>query len=148
MNNKYIELEKSIYEGFKNRKLYFEFIVKFIITIGLYLHVTSLFIGRELLKQNILTPQFDLFLLMLFILGALGLIIFYNRIEFSSRIENILYILLAFWILISIPIHLSGILGGNTNFIDGFPAWYSYFFIGLFLILYYNFSQIKIKNLD
>lgn len=145
-NNMSVTVNKdkfNLVQTINEEKFYFDRIVKLVMIIGIYLHTTALFIGMETFKEKIFTIEFDRIVLVLFVYAFMGLVIYYRDIKFHSKFEWFGYVLLTFWIGISIIIHIVGQINGSINFIDASPWWYSYFFISLFLTLYFNFSRIK-----
>jgi hypothetical protein len=94
--------------------------------IGMYLHVTSLFVGRELLKQYILTPQFDMALAVPMTYAGIMGWLSWKRVIFHRGWEKFFYGFIMTYFSISIPIHVQTFLTQNTDYIDKFPAWYSY----------------------
>ena len=141
--------DKEIFNIFKllnENMFYFDKVAKFIIVMGIYFHVTGIFIGLDLFQEKIFTLTLDKYVILIFCYAIIGLIYYYKSISFSSKLQQFSYLLLAFWVAISIPIHIMGQINGTTSFIEGFPSWYSYFFLAIFLFLYYNFNKIKFQD--
>ena len=93
---------------------------------GLYLHLTSLFIGRELLKQYVLTPAFDLLLAIPMTYAAIAGWLSWKQVSFDRGWKRLVYGFILVYFTISIPIHAQVLLTWSTDYIDAFPAWYSF----------------------
>jgi hypothetical protein len=93
---------------------------------GMYLHVTNLFIGRDLLKQHILTPTFDMLLALPMTYAAVVGWLSWKQIAFDRGWKKFLYGFILVYFTISIPLHVQTYLTQSTDYIDAFPAWYSY----------------------
>lgn len=98
---------------------------------GIYLHVTSLFIGRDLLRQYILTPGFDMVLAIpMTYAGVVGWFS-WKQVSFEHGWQKFFYGFILVYFTISIPIHVQTFLTQSTAYIDAFPGWYSYFVLAL-----------------
>lgn len=118
-------------KSFLNSGYYFRYAAILTLIAGLYLHITSLFIGRDLLKQYVLTPAFDMFLALPMIYAAIAGWLSWKQVSFDRGWKKVLYGLILVYFMISIPIHVQTYLTRSTDYIDAFPAWYSYPILGL-----------------
>lgn len=98
---------------------------------GMYLHVTSLFIGRDLLRQYILSPGFDMLLAVpMTYAGIIGWLS-WKQVSFEHGWQKFFYGFILVYFTISIPIHVQTFLTQSTAYINAFPGWYSYFVLVL-----------------
>lgn len=97
--------------------------------LGMYLHVTSLFIGRELLLRYILTPSFDAVLAIPMTYGSVIGWLIWRRVIHPSVWHRFFYGFIIFYFTISIPIHVQTFITQRTDYILAFPWWYSYFIL-------------------
>ena len=96
---------------------------------GMYLHVTSLFIGRELLMRYVLTPTFDAVLAIpMTYAGIVGWML-WRRVVHPNRWHRFIYGFTIVYFTISIPIHVQTFITQRTDYILAFPWWYSYFIL-------------------
>jgi len=116
----------KLYEKFKMNGYFSNYAVVVTVIGGMYLHLTSLFIGRELLKQYILTPQFDMVHAIPMTYGGIAGWLAWNTVAFDRRWKKFFYGFIMTYFTISIPIHIRTFLTQSTNYIDPFPSWYSY----------------------
>ena len=116
----------KIYEKFKSNGYFSKYAVVITVIGGMYLHLTSLFIGRELLKQYILTPQFDMVHAIPMIYAGIAGWLAWNNVIFDRRWKKFFYGFIMAYFTISIPIHIRTFLTQSTDYIDVFPSWYSY----------------------
>jgi len=116
----------SIYDKFKTNGYYSNYATVITVIVGIYLHLTGLFIGRELLKQYILTPTFDMiFAIPMTYAGVMGWLS-WNKVIFDKTWQKIFYGFIMTYFTISIVIHVRTFVTQSTDYIDVFPAWYSY----------------------
>ena len=111
--------------------------------IGMYLHVTSLFIGRDLLQQYILTPGFDMLLAIPMTYAGIVGWLSWRQLSFDRSWKKFLYGFILVYFTISIPIHVQTYLTQSTDYINAFPGWYSYFILVLMagmLLFVWNLS--------
>ena len=94
---------------------------------GMYLHVTSLFIGRELLLRYILTPSFDAVLAIPMTYGGIVGWLIWRQVIHPNVWHRIFYGFTIFYFTMSIPIHVQTFITQRTDYILAFPWWYSYF---------------------
>jgi hypothetical protein len=120
------ENRMSTYEKFRVNGYFSKYAAIITVVGGIYLHLTSLFIGRELLKQYILTPGFDMiFAIPMVYAGIMGWFS-WNKVAFDKSWQKFFYGFIMLYFTISIPIHVQTYLTQSTDYIDAFPAWYSY----------------------
>jgi hypothetical protein len=110
----------------KHESYYSKYATIITLIMGMYLHATSLFIGRELLKQYILTPQFDMILAVPMTYAGITGWLSWKNIEFDRNWKKFFYGFIMTYFTISIPIHVQTYLTQSTDYIDAFPPWYSY----------------------
>jgi len=116
------------FELFKQHSYYLQFVVITLI-MGMYLHVTSLFIGCELLLRYVLTPTFDAVLAVpMTYAGIVGWLL-WRRVVHPNRWHRLIYGFTIVYFTISIPIHVQTFITQRTDYILAFPWWYSYFIL-------------------
>ena len=115
------------FEEFKRRGFYFQFAAITTILTGLYMHISRVFIGDDLLIQHIFTPLFDRVLtLPMLYAGVTGLLI-WNRIRFNNTRHKIVYGLALFYIAGSVPLHIwNAYINNTTEYIRWFPLWFTF----------------------
>ena len=115
----------------QNQGYYFRYATIATLIAGMYLHVTSLFIGRDLLRQFILTPTFDMLLAVPMTYAGIVGWLSWKQVSFDRGWQKFLYGFILVYFTISIPIHVRTYLTQSTAYINAFPAWYSYFILVL-----------------
>jgi len=116
----------SLYEKFKTNGYFSNYATIITVIGGMYLHLTSLLIGRDLLKQYILTPQFDMFFAIPMTYAGIAGWLSWNKVVFDKSWKKFFYGFVMTYFTISIPIHVQTYLTQSTDYIDAFPAWYSF----------------------
>lgn len=114
---------------------------------GIYLHLTSLFIGRDLLKQYILTPEFDMFFTIPMAYAGVTGWLSWKQVVFDRNWKRFFYGFVMTYFTISIPIHVQTYLTQSTDYIDVFPAWYSYPILVLMSLILVFMWNLKYKEL-
>jgi len=117
------------FERFKQHGYYLTFAIIATLIMGMYLHVTSLFIGRELLMRFILTPTFDAVLAVPMTYSGIVGWIMWRRVVHRNGWHRLVYGFTIAYFTISIPIHVQTLITQRTDYILAFPWWYSYFIL-------------------
>jgi hypothetical protein len=144
-SNQERNLTMSLFTNFKNEGYYSKIATIITLIAGMYLHVTSLFIGRDLLKQYILTPQFDILLAIpMTYAGILGWLS-WKKVVFDNSWKKFFYGFIMTYFTISIPIHVQTYLTQSTDYIDAFPSWYSYIILVLMTSMLLFIWNIRYK---
>ncbi|MCL4859635.1 MAG: hypothetical protein KJZ93_09525 [Caldilineaceae bacterium] len=117
---------KGRFHSFRQDGLGMRQAAAFTLMTGIYLHLTSLLIGRDLLLKYVLTPRFDMALAVpMTYAGIVGWLLM-RRVHHPNHWHRIAYWLLVVYFTISIPIHVQTYITGRADYILVFPAWYSY----------------------
>lgn len=115
----------------QNQGYFFKYAAIATLVSGMYLHITSLFIGRDLLQQYILTPQFDMLLAVPMTYAGIVGWLSWKQVAFDRGWKKFLYGFILVYFTISIPIHVQTYLTQSTDYINAFPGWYSYLVLAL-----------------
>lgn len=95
------------------------------LVMGMYLHITRLLIGQELLLKHVLTPAADMALAGPMTYGAIVSWVVWKRVQHPTRWHRLVYGFLACYFTLSIPIHIRTYFTGSPDFVTAFPIWYS-----------------------
>lgn len=136
----------NIYEKFKSNGYFSNYAAIVTVLGGTYLHLTSLFIGRDLLKQYILTPGFDMLLAIPMTYAGIAGWLSWNKVVFDRSWKKFFYGFVMSYFTISIPIHVQTYLTQSTDYIDAFPVWYSYPILVLMALILIFMWNIRYKN--
>lgn len=110
----------------RDQGYYFRYAAIATLIAGMYLHVTSLFIGRDLLQQYILTPAFDMLLAIPMAYAGIAGWFTWKQVLFDRGWKKLLYGFILVYFTASIPIHVQTYLTQSTAYVEAFPGWYSY----------------------
>jgi len=121
-------------EAFKREGYYFRYVAIATILGGLYLHLSRVFLGDDLLIQYIFTPRFDQVLTVpMFYAGVTGLIA-RKQILFHSTRHKIAFGLALFYIAGSVPLHIwNAYLNNTTEYLRWFPLWFSFLLFPIYI---------------
>jgi hypothetical protein len=95
------------------------------IVIGLYLHVTRLFLGDDLLLERVFTPRFDMVLAVPMACAAVLGLATWRLMRFRSRRHQLLCVAALVYIAGSTPLHLATYVTQSTAYLRWFPMWFS-----------------------
>jgi hypothetical protein len=113
--------------------------------VGMYLHVTRLFIGGELLIEHIYTATFDALFAIPMVLGLIGIIAAWPQIAFRNRIERVVVVVTGIYFLASVPLHVRTWFTQRTDYILVFPMWYGYLFLAYSSLLLWVWWRLRIS---
>jgi hypothetical protein len=102
---------------------------------GVFLHASSLVIGREQFVATILTPLFDAIFAIPMTIAGLAAIWLYRRAIFPALWERLVYIFVAFYFTASFVLHLTTLVTWDTSYVLAFPAWYPVVALSLMVAL-------------
>lgn len=135
----------NLHEKIKANGYYSNYAAIITVVGGIYLHVTSLFIGRDLLKQYILTPQFDMIFAIPMAYAGIAGWFAWKMVAFERGWQKVFYGFIMVYFTISIPIHVQTYLTQSTDYIDAFPSWYSYPILALMTAILLFVWNLKYK---
>lgn len=95
------------------------------IVIGACLHLSRLFLGDELTFQTIVTPTFDQFFALPIAYAGITGLLSWRRMAFRSRGHKIFLGIIVFYMVASIPIHLSVWVTHSIEHLKQFPLGFS-----------------------
>lgn len=112
--------------------------------IGMYLHFTRLFLGTELLIKYIYTAAFDAVFAVPMLIGAVSFLSTWKHIVFRNKFEKALVAVTGIYFLLSLPLHVQTWYTQNTNYILGFPMWFSLVFLTYSSLLVFVWWRLQI----
>jgi hypothetical protein len=100
---------------------------------GLYLHVTRVFLGDDLVLEHVFTPAYDRVLTVPMVYAAVTGALAYRGIPFRGAWHRRVYWLVWFYIAGSVPLHIyNAYLMDSTAYVRSAPLWWTYVLIALF----------------
>jgi hypothetical protein len=111
---------------------------------GILLHSARLIVGVSAF-QGIFTPMLDAIFTIPIVVGIIGMIVTWKHIQFRNRWEKGVVIFTLGYFVVSMPLHLRTWFTGNTDYIAGFPYWYSFIFLGYTAILVWVWLRVKVQ---
>ncbi len=132
-------------ESFKRQGYYLKLTIIATLLMGMYAHLTALFIGHDLLRMYVLTPAYDMALAVPMTYAGIVSWIVWRRVIHPAGWHRIVYSFLAVYFTISIPIHIRTYIAGNTDYVDVFPLWYSALILPVMLALLVFAWRLRFK---
>lgn len=114
------------------------------LVIGMYLHLTRLFIGTELLIKYIYTATFDAVFAIPMLLGVISFLPVWKYIRFRNRFEKFIVALTGVYFLASVPLHIQTWITQNTDYILVFPLWFSLVFLTYSSVLLITWWRLRV----
>ena len=136
----------NLYTNFKQQSYWMKYAAAATLVVGIYLHVTSLLIGRDLFLQYVLTPRFDMFFAALMTYAGISGWLVWKRVIHSGPWHRVMYGFLTVYFTASIPIHAQTFIKGSTDFFRLFPEGYSLFSIPLMVLLLVFVWRLKFES--
>jgi hypothetical protein len=116
------------------------------LAIGVYVHVTRLFIGNELLIERIYTARFDALFAIPMLIGAATILPGWRQFNFRGRFERVVVAVTGLYFLASIPLHVQTLVTGSTRYVLVFPMWYSFVFLAYASGLIAVWSRLRVRD--
>ena len=114
------------FESFKGQGFYARQVAIVTILGGLYMHITRLFLGDDLVLRYVFTPIYDMVLTVPMIYAGVVGLLTWNRIQFRGAAHKIAYGLAWFYIAGSVPMHIwNAYLNHTTEYLRSFPLWFT-----------------------
>jgi len=114
------------------------------LSIGMYLHLTRLFIGSELLIKYIYTANFDAVFAIPMLLGVISFLPAWKHMIFRNTFEKVIVVLTGVYFLASVPLHIQTWVTQNTEYILVFPLWFSLVFLTYSSVLLITWWRLKV----
>lgn len=135
----WLERERSGY--------FFRFSATLTFTLGVYLHVTHLLVGRDMFLERVLTPTFDLILAVPMTYAAVSGWMAWRRAILPARTQRLLYTLLCAYLSVSVPVHVQSLITGRVELIiRAFPEGYSVFILPVMAAMIVFVQRIRFQS--
>ena len=113
---------------------------------GIYLHTSRLVFGPQLVLEHLLTPKFDIVFVVPMTLAMLLLWAGLWQLNFSTPAMRVVYIVIAFYFTISVPVHVRTMLAGNVEQFKVFPGWYSLVILPVLVSMLALILKVRFKE--
>ena len=115
----------DILQSLRSKGYYLREVMLLTLITGIYLHVTTLFIGVPRMTRYIVTPAFDMVFALPITYAAIMLWVNWRRVDHPATWHKWMYGAIALYFTISIPFHVRTYITGDTDVLLKFPTWYS-----------------------
>jgi hypothetical protein len=133
-------------EHFKQQGYYSRQAVIFTLCCGLYLHLTRLFLGDDLLLRHVFTPLFDKWLAVPMTYAAITGLLCFRRAEFTSKPQKLAHIWALFYVTASIPLHIAVYFTNSTEYIRFFPYWFSVLLLPMYSGIIWLEYRLRLRD--
>lgn len=135
----------DLFTNFKQQGYWMKYAAAATLVVGIYLHVTSLLIGRDLFLQHVLTPRFDMFFAVPMTYAGISGWFAWKRVIHPGLWHQVIYGFLTLYFTVSIPLHAQTFIKGSTDFFRLFPEGYSLFSLPLMMALLVFVWRLQFK---
>lgn len=124
----WVERERSVF--------FFRFAAILTLSVGVYLHLTHLHVGREVFLEYVLTPGLHVSLAVPMTYAAIAGWAGFKRVRFSGIGERVGYLVLISYFSVSIPIHAQTLVTGRIDYlIRAFPQGFSLLILPVMIVI-------------
>ena len=132
---------------FKHQGFYFRYAALITIITGLYVHITRLFVGDDLLVQQVVTLLFDKLLILPMTYAAVSGLLAWRRMQFQNIWHQLAVGGIVLYITLSVPLHIyvSYVLG-STRPLTAFPLAVSYGLLPMYVGMLVLLGRLRFKE--
>jgi hypothetical protein len=137
----------SWFESFRRQGFSFRYAALITILTGLYVHITRLFLGDDLLVQHVVTPLFDKVLIVPMTYAAVSGLLAWRQMQFQSIWHILAMGWIVLYITLSVPLHIyvSYVLG-STKPLTAFPLAVSYGLLPMYVSMLVLLGRLRFKE--
>src|SRR5262245_55228059 len=134
-------------QTFKRYRYFFKFAIIVTCAVGMFLHLTRLFIGIDLLLRYVATRTFDkIFFWPMLYAGLSSLLVAKRVIHSSIWHKAFWWVIVVYILVISAPIHARTYLTNSTEYLRAFPDWYSVLFLIWIVLMTLFIWRVQLKD--
>ena len=135
------------FESFKRQGFSFRYAALITILTGLYVHITRLFLGDDLLVQHVVTLLFDKLLILPMTYAAISGLLAWRRMQLQSIWHKLAIGWIVLYITLSVPLHIyvSYVLG-STKPLTAFPLAVSYGLLPMYVGMLVLLGRLRFKE--
>lgn len=125
---------------------FFRFAATLTLSVGVYLHLTHLIVGREVFLDHVLTPTFDVWLAVPMTYAAIAGWGSLKRARFTGLGQRVGYLLMVLYFSISIPIHTQTLVTGRIDYlIRAFPEGFSLAILPVMVVMIVFIQRLRFE---
>jgi len=121
--------EQTWFHLYKQRGYFVQFVTITTFVIGMYIHLTRLFLGDNLLLKEVYTPTFDMLFVLPMAYAAGAQLLSWKHVIHPSRRHRFIWGVIVFYVTASVFLHASTYLTHSTNYLRFFPMWWTVWFL-------------------
>ncbi len=141
------QAQLSGWENFKQAGYLFRSVAIATILCGVYLHVTRLFVGDDILVQKVMTPLFDQLLAIPMTYAGLTGILSWRQMQFRTGWHKAFLGFIVFYIAGSVPLHVATYFTQSTEYIRSVPLWFSVILLPYYVATITTLWRLQFKSL-
>jgi len=121
--------EQTWFHLYKRHSYFMQFATIITFSIGMYIHITRLFLGDDLLLRYVYTPAFDMLFVLPMAYSAGTQLLAWKQIRHPNKRHRFIWGVIVFYVTGSVFLHASTYLTHSTNYLRFFPLWWTIWFL-------------------
>jgi hypothetical protein len=138
--------EHSWFESFKRHGYDFQFVLIAVLVTGMYIHLTRLIFGIDLVLIYLATPTFDMLFMWPMVYGVVASLLSWKYVIHRSTRHKIIWGAIIGYFAASIPIHASTYFTHSTQELRFFPARYRVIFLVVVSLMIVFIWRLQLKE--
>ncbi len=123
--------EQTWFHLYKQRGYFMQVATITTFVIGMYIHVTRLFLGDDLLLKYVYTPTFDMLFVLPMAYSAGAQLLSWKQVIHPNRRHRFVWGVIVFYVTASVFLHASTYFTHSTHYLLFFPLWWTFWFLAV-----------------
>lgn len=123
--------EQTWFHLYKLHNYFMQFATITTFSIGMYIHITRLFLGDDLLLKYVYTPAFDMLFVLPMAYSAGTQLLSWKQIRHPNKRHHFIWGVIVFYVTASVFLHASTYLTHSTEYLRFFPVWWTFWFLAV-----------------
>lgn len=116
---------------YKQHGYFVQFATITTLVIGMYMHLTRLFLGDDLLLKHVYTPTFDMLFVLPMAYAAGAALLSWKQVIHPNRRYRFIWGVIVLYVTGSVFLHASTYITQSTNYLRFFPLWWTVWFLAV-----------------
>jgi hypothetical protein len=140
--------EKKWLQTYRQHGYYVQLATIATFAIGMYIHVTRLFLGDDLLLKYVYISTFDMLFVLPMAYAAVAELLSWKQVIHPSRRHRFIWGVIVFYVTASVFLHASTYLTHSTNYLRFFPLWWTIWFLIVTPVMIVFTWRLQLKEQD
>lgn len=123
--------KQSMFHLYKRHHYFMQFVTIATFFIGIYIHITRLFLGDDLLLTYVYTPSFDMLFVLPMAYSAGTQLFCWKQVIHPNKRHRFIWGVIVFYVTASVFLHASTYFTHSTGYLRFFPMWWTLWFLAV-----------------